>query len=146
MFKCKTIVTIILSAILSLFAFASCKDAAVSATVIEASETLLVVRVDETDGAATLLDAMNALQEEGEISFEIADGMITSVGGKANETDPSMTSGTSWMLYTSDAANANADYGKEYNGATYGSSNYGASQLIVVEDGYYIWAYEAWSF
>lgn len=63
--------------------------------------------------------------------------MVVSINGKTNTTK------SFWMLYTSDAENANREWGKfEYEDSTYGSATLGADALIVKENCIYIWAYQ----
>lgn len=130
----------------SVCGFVACDRGTIQAEVVESSETLVVIKIEKTDGVATLLDAMNDLQETEKISFVIASGMVTSINGKENNT-VSLSEGYSWMLYTSDEANANTTWGTcEYDGKVYGSAAAGANSLKVVQGAYYIWSYDKWSF
>ena len=117
------------------FCAVACSDGSVKATVVSQSETQIVIQIKETDGNATLTDAMEALKEDGKLSFTITGGMVTEINGKAN--------GTSyWMLYTDDSEMTTTEWGVvEYDGKTLGSAIVGADALTVVEDGMYIWAY-----
>ena len=64
--------------------------------------------------------------------------MVVSVNGIANA-DPSY-----WMLYTSDADNANAAWGTaEYKGEKYGSAMFGAEKLKIKNGEIYIWVYQS---
>ena len=56
----------------------------------------VVIAVEKAEENTTLLNYMNALQEKDELSFTIENGMVTSIGDKANTTN------FYWMLYTSD--------------------------------------------
>ena len=80
---------------------------------------------------------MNKLVERGELEFTAADGMVTSIGGKANTTN------SYWMLYTDDAENSNEDWGTaEYEGKTYLSATLGYESLPIKEGCTYIWMYQ----
>ena len=88
---------------------------------------------------STLVDYMNSLKDSKELNFEIADGMVTSINGIKNAADYS----SCWMLYTSDADNANTAWGTvEYKGNTYGSAIYGAESLKIKDGCLYIWVYK----
>ena len=59
---------------------------------------------------------MNYLKDQGELTFEISGGMISSIEGKENPLDYS----SCWMLYTSDKEMSNTEWGTiEYDGKTY---------------------------
>ena len=114
--------------------------------VIKDSDTYIVVKTTEKsmDGATdmTLMDYMSKLKEKGELEFTISDGMITSINGIDNPADYS----SCWMLYTSDADNANAAWGTvEYEGKEYGSAISGAEVLKIKPDQLYIWVFKSFS-
>lgn len=114
--------------------------------VIKDSDTYIVVKTTEQamDGATdmTLMDYMTKLKEKGDLEFTISDGMITSINGIDNPADYS----SCWMLYTSDADNANASWGTiEYEGKEYGSAISGAETLKIKADQLYIWVYKSFS-
>ena len=116
----------------------------VKATVVESSETLLVIRVDKTDGKATLYDAMKYLREEEEIDFESQSStygeMLKSINGKASDEG----SGAYWMSYTSDADFSNAAWGSyHYGDKELGSCSIGMSSLTVKEGCLYVWVYQS---
>ena len=94
----------------------------------------------ETD--MTLMDYMEELKNKGELEFVVKDGMITAINGIENPADYS----SCWMLYTSDADNANASWGTvEYEGKEYGSAISGAETLKIKADQLYIWVYKSFS-
>ena len=63
--------------------------------------------------------------------------MVTEINGRANTTN------SYWMVYTSDEAHANAEWGvMEYEGKEYGSATLGAESLPLAAGGTYIWAYQ----
>ena len=110
--------------------------------VIKESDKHIVITADSErvsiTNDTTLLDYMNSLKQSGELEFEIANGMVVSVNGIANA-DPSY-----WMLYTSDADNANAAWGTaEYKGEKYGSAMFGAEKLKIKNGEIYIWVYQS---
>ena len=106
--------------------------------VIFDSDTTIVIRCEETDGETTLADYMAELKTAGEIEFTIENGMITSINGIENPADYS----SCWMLYTSDADNANSAWGTVlYDGVEYGSAILGAESLKIKADNIYIWVF-----
>ena len=112
--------------------------------VIKDSDTYIVIKTtaQAMDGATdmTLMDYMSKLKDKGDLEFTISDGMITSINGIDNPADYS----SCWMLYTSDADNANASWGTvEYEGKEYGSAISGAETLKIKPDQLYIWVYKS---
>lgn len=100
-------------------------------------ETVYLKVTDKSYAGRTLIEYMEHLRDEGTLTFEIKDGMVTSINGTAN------TLNSYWMLYTDDAENANDEWGKfEHDGKTYGSAVLGASELNVKEGCLYVWAYQ----
>ncbi|MBQ9713792.1 MAG: DUF4430 domain-containing protein [Clostridia bacterium] len=122
------------------FCFAGCKkEGEANATVLSATDTRIVIRIDKTIGDAVLMDAMEELEEKDKLSFTVSEGMITSLNGVENAADYSAC----WMLYTSDGEMANSAWGTlEYEGQTLGSAMVGAEDLIVSEGELYIWLYQ----
>lgn len=110
-------------------------------TLIENSQTRVVISVEETDGKATLLDCMETLKQgENNFTYTMSNGMVTSINGVDNPADFSKC----WMLYTSDAEMANTSWGSlEYNGKTLGSAIVGAEALDVMAGEIYVWEYVA---
>ena len=114
--------------------------------VIKDSETCIVIKPtkDSIGDAAELflIDYMDKLAQEGELTCTISNGMITSINGIENPADFS----SCWMLYTSDAENANAAWGTvEYEGVEYGSAISGAETLKIKADQLYIWVFQSFS-
>lgn len=88
----------------------------------------------------TLLDVMEERKEEGTLTFEVVNGMVTSINGTAN----APTYNPCWMLYTSDddPAASNSAWGTyEYEGQTLASAALGADALIVKAGEIYVWVY-----
>jgi hypothetical protein len=115
------------------------KEGSAKAEIISKTDTQVVIKVNETEGFATLLDAMNFLKEAGKLTFELTGGMVSSIEGKANPADWSAC----WILYTSDTEMSNTEWGTvSYEGNTYGSAIFGAEGLTVSAGEYYIWSYD----
>ncbi len=115
----------------------------------QVTQTLVVMKVTETEENATALSALTKLKNDGLIDFVAIDSQygayITSINGK--EEISSGNSGYSWTLYTSDTEFSSTEFGTvEYNGVTYGQASLGASSLVVKKGHYYIWAYTQWSY
>lgn len=114
--------------------------------VIKQSDTYIVIKASKQQmnitEQTTLVDYMNSLKSDGEIAFELNNGMVCSVNGIANPADWS----SCWMLYTSDVDNANVGWGTiEYNGEIYGSAVFGA-ETLKIKDGYlYIWVFQSFN-
>ncbi len=139
----KKTVSVLLVLVTLTLLLAGCKS---EPLVIKDSDTYIVVKTTEeslngkTD--MLLIDYMSQLKEKGELEFAIKDGMITSINGIDNPADWS----SCWMLYTSDAENANAAWGTvEYEGKEYGSAISGAEALVIKPDQLYIWVFKSFS-
>ena len=99
--------------------------------------TVFITASDKSYNDKTLLEYMNHLQDEGDLTFEIKDGMVTSMNGKSNTTN------SFWMLYTDDSENANEAWGTfEHEGVIYGSAVSGVGELKIKENCKYIWTYQ----
>ncbi len=110
--------------------------------VIKDSDTCIVVKTAEETTDMVLLDYMKTLKDKGKLEFSIENGMITSINGIDNPADYS----SCWMLYTSDADNANAAWGTvEYEGKEYGSAISGAEVLAIKPNQLYIWVYQSFN-
>ena len=138
--KMYALFTLLLTVVMSVCMLVACdKEGSAKAEIVSRTDTMVVIKVNETEGFATLLDAMFYLQEEGELTFELTGGMVSSIEGKANPADWSAC----WMLYTSDAEMSNTEWGTvSYEGNTYGSAILGAEGLTVSAGEYYIWSYD----
>lgn len=107
-------------------------------SVINVSETTIVLAPTSDYVGQTLLSFMQASTLKGLLEFTLTNGMVTAINGKENTADYSK----SWMLYTSDANMANTAWGTvEYQGNIYGSSVKGVTELNIIENGLYIWVY-----
>lgn len=140
------LITTIAVAIACVFSFAACGDE--KPLVVKDSDTCIVITASSKQMSitenTTLLDYMNSLKNDNKIEFTTSGSgemiMVASIYDKENAADYSEC----WMLYTSDADNANSAWGTvEYNGNVYGSAVLGAASLKVKEDCLYIWVYKA---
>lgn len=136
------IITITLSVIV--FSFFGCSSK--EPLVIKESDTYIVITVSneqmDITNTTTLVDYMNSLKDDGQLTFEINNGMVSSVNGIDNPSDWS----SCWMIYTNDTDNANSAWGTiEYNGNIYGSAILGAESLIVKDGCIYIWVFQAFN-
>lgn len=126
---------LILTLLFTVFVFVGCKKDPV---VLDGE--YIVITADEDAEGKTLLAYMNDLKAEERLSFELVNGMVTSINSKANAADFS----SCWMLYTSDSENANEAWGiVEYEGKNYGSATLGAESLPVKSGAIYIWWYQS---
>ncbi|MBO5324525.1 MAG: hypothetical protein J6A88_10615 [Oscillospiraceae bacterium] len=112
--------------------------------VIKDSDTYIVIKTtQEAIGGKEdmlLIEYMQMLKEDGQLEFEVENGMITSINGIENPADFS----SCWMLYTSDETLSNAGWGVvEYEGKQYGSAVSGAETLQIKADQLYIWVYKS---
>ena len=138
--KIYLLLTFLLTLTMSVFAFVSCKEEGeAKAEVVSKADIMVVIKVNETEGFATLLDAMTYLKNEGELNFEITGGMVSSIEGKANPADWSKC----WMLFTSDAEMSNTALEISWKGETYGSAVVGAGALDVIAGATYVWYYKS---
>ena len=88
--KFVSLISLVLAAF-ALLALAGCHTSSVTA-----DEDVVVIRASAEQDGMTLLAVMEELQEEGELSFTVSDGMITELNGTKQ------TPSSYWMLYTSD--------------------------------------------
>lgn len=120
--------------VICIFCFSACRKP------VKLDGDYVVIAVEEGKGGVTLLSYMQDLQEEGELAFTVENGMVTSIAGKANDSDYNPC----WMLYTSDTENANDAWGVvEYDGKRYGSAVVGVETLLVKAGETYIWWYQS---
>ncbi len=110
-------------------------------TLVESTQTRVVISVSDPGLNCTLLDCMEILRQsqDTDFTFTFFNGMITSINGVENPADWSYC----WMLYTSDEEMANTAWGTTgYEGKTLGSAIVGASELDVIAGGVYVWSYD----
>ena len=109
-------------------------------TIVKSNGTRVEICVSDLgDAEWTLIDVMEKAKLEGELTYEISGGMVTSVEGTANAADFS----SCWMLYTTDEEMSNTEWGTITVGEkTLGSAIVGAEALPVVEGELYVWDYQ----
>ena len=107
--------------------------------VLSAEDTHLLITAD-ADASGTLMDLMQEKAAEGEFTYTVADGMITSINGIEN---PAVWS-YCWMIYTTDSEFSVVAYGQyKLNGTVYTSAAVGAEVLPVKGGEKYLWVYVA---
>lgn len=134
--------TLLLAFVVSTCIFVGCQkdEGNIKALVLQTTENMVVIQVNEVEGEVTLLSVMENLQKDGKMEFCISSGMVTEINSKTNAMDFS----SCWMLYTSDIELSNAGWGTvSYEGQDYGSAIVGAETLTVISGGYYIWSYQS---
>jgi len=115
------------------------EDKAVALHIYSQTDTSVVLYVENAEANSVLLDAMYTLQEEGKISFQMQNGMLTELNGKKNTADWSQV----WMLYTSDVEFSNTAWGSyPLEDMTLGSAIVGAESLPIKAGEYYVWSYQ----
>lgn len=130
--KFVTLISLVLAA-LALLVLAGCHKSSVTT-----EEDVVVIRVSAEQDGMALLAVMEELQEAGELSFTVSDGMITELNGTKQ------TLSSYWMLYTNDQENANEQWGThEYEGEVLGSATLGAEELAVKAGCVYLWSFES---
>ncbi len=106
----------------------------------EPSDADVIMTVSATEfniEGKTLKDYMDYLVDKGELTYTIADGMITTINGTKNGLN------SYWMLYTDDTENSNNAWGTyEVNGKTYASASVGVNLLALKDGCTYIFTYQ----
>lgn len=134
---------ILIAAIAIIFCiFTACGQSSAAAKVVFSDETSVVIECTEDGG--TLEDALSALSEAGELSYEGSQSeyglYITGVNGRTADE----AAGEYWAIYTTlgeadGVVYSSADYGTyEYDGKTCASASYGASGLPMVKGKIYV--------
>ncbi len=102
--------------------------------------TMVEIKVLTLEGQCTLMDVMEKAKQAGDLSFEVSNGMVTSINGVANPADWSKC----WILFTSDAEMSNTAWGTiTYNDVTLGSAVVGADALDILAGETYVWSYQS---
>ena len=119
----------------------SASNGTLRASVVQSEEGFVVIKVDSVEGEVTLVQVMDYLQDEGELSFVIgSDGMVNEINGQVNNT---VIWTPFWYLYTSDEEMSNTQWGTaSYGDIVCGSAMFGAESLTVLSGAYYIWEYK----
>ena len=140
--KLTTFITILLVLCISLFAITGCdsEKSDVKAQILSSTQTTVVIKITQTDGKATLLDVMEYLKEQNQLTYQKdAQNMIKAINGSQAEAN------SFWALYTSDSEMANAEWGTfDYQGQILGSAIFGANDLIVLNGCIYVWDLTTW--
>ena len=135
--KLTTFITILLVLCISLFAITGCdgEKSDVKAQILSSTQTTVVIKITQTDGNATLLDAMEYLKEQNQLTYQKdAQNMIKAINGSQAGAN------SFWALYTSDSEMANAEWGTfDYQGQILASAIVGANDLEVIQNGVYVW-------
>ena len=120
---------LVIVTIFSLSTLVSCKK--------EVEPVVITISQEASVQGLTLLEYMSQMEENGELSFTIENGMVTEINGTKNGTN------SYWMVYTNDAENSNTAWGTyEYNQEIFGSAILGAESLQIKAGCTYIWLYQ----
>ena len=135
--KMKVVLSLIIC-ILMLFSFACVNTDTVPAV----DGDYVILTAAESEDCANLLDYMNKINgSESLKSFEISNGMITTINGKK------ASGNVYWMLFTDDAEYSNEQWGSiEVGGVIYYSATLGAESLPVKAGATYVWYAQEFSF
>ncbi len=126
--------------VFSAILFCGCTSGNAKASILEKTDTMVVIKVEKVEEETTLLGVMETLKEKGKLDFKVVNGMITEINGVENPADFS----SCWMLYTSDSELSSTEWGTvEYDGKTLGGAIVGAQSLTVKEDAYYVWSFQS---
>ena len=147
-------VTFMLAMITLAIAFVACTNGGETKAKLEsATETQIVMLIEETDGKANAFDALKSLRDQDLLSFDYTTSQygsyITSINGKAEavtESTANSSKGYSWMLYTSDMSNAYESDTITVGDTICGSAAMGASTLKVKEGAFYVWVYKEYNY
>ena len=139
----KKIVALLLCVILACAFFCGCGGKNTETAESDKKNVLtpycLLTPTDDYEGQ-TLSEFMSFAKQREILDYNLDNGMVTSLNGIDNAADYS----SCWMLYTDDAANSNDAWGTvEYNGKTYASASFGATELVIAKGCVYIWVYTA---
>ena len=124
------------------FVLSACGNNDADATLLESSETLVVIQASTTNGS--MQDAMAKFKEEGKLTYEGSESeygfYLTSVNGYT----PDASKNEFWAVYTTlgeygGVTYSSAEYGTyDYQGTPCASASYGISGLPMVEGYLYI--------
>ena len=124
------------------FVLSACGNNDADATLLESSETLVVIQANTTNGS--MQDAMAKFKEEGKLTYEGSESeygfYLTSVNGYT----PDASKNEFWAVYTTlgeygGVTYSSAEYGTyDYQGTPCASASYGISGLPMVEGYLYI--------
>ena len=124
------------------FVLSACGNNDADATLLESSETLVVIQANTTNGS--MQDAMAKFKEEGKLTYEGSESeygfYLTSVNGYT----PDASKNEFWAVYTTlgeygGVTYSSAEYGTyDYQGTSCASASYGITGLPMVEGYLYI--------
>ena len=124
------------------FVLSACGGNDADATLLESSETLVVIQANTTSGS--MQDAMSKFKEEGKLTYEGSESeygfYLTSVNGYT----PDASKNEFWAVYTTlgeygGVSYSSAEYGTyDYKGTSCASASYGITGLPMVEGYLYI--------
>ena len=124
------------------FVLSACGNNDADATLLESSETLVVIQANTTNGS--MQDAMAKFKEEGKLTYEGSESeygfYLTSVNGYT----PDASKNEFWAVYTTlgeygGVSYSSAEYGTyDYKDTSCASASYGITGLPMVEGYLYI--------
>ncbi len=134
----KSIIALLIMVVLSVFSIGCVGNMeAVIGRIEEQTETMVVIRIEESTKKATLKLVMDDLKKSEELQFEMKDGMIFSVNGKAQEGE------YYWMIFTSDKEMSSSAFGTfSYLGKDLYSAIVGVKDLPVTKGEIYVLSYQ----
>lgn len=142
--KMQSFFSILLAVTLSAILFVACQksDGTTKAEVVQSTESVVVIRVDEVEGEASLYDVMCELKESGKFDFVSEDSAfgqsIVSINGVENPADWS----SYWASYTTDSENGNTEQAKSIDGVNWYYAMLGISSLKVKAGASYMFRFE----
>lgn len=151
--KTSSLFTLLLAVIVLFFSFVACdkERGNVSANVVDATETLVVIKIDEVDGDVSVLDVLKVLEKENALTFDSKEGAfgayIVSVNGKTEISG--LTEGYSWLVYTSDRTDGVANTEGApliWNEQEYYLTVFGISSTQVRAGEYYLLSFDGWTY
>jgi hypothetical protein len=98
----------------------------------------------EITSETTLLDYMKALEDKEELTYKTTESTYGAFITEINDKTAGISQ--SWMIYTDDSENSNAEYGTlPYNETVYNSASLGVSSLIIKEGKTYIFVLQTFN-
>ena len=142
--KTRKFLVLALVLVLAVLALFACNTKEKEPMVLTEADNFIVLKPTNDYAGKSLIEFMNSAKANGEFDFTYEESqygaMIKTINGFGDPTDNTKA----WLLYTNDEANSTTAYGTiEYQEKVYASATVGASSLIVIENGLYIWVYKA---
>ena len=134
----------LVAAVCMLFSFGCGQEkGTATVTLVQSEEKTVILTVSDVQGKFTLLNCLQSLASDGSLVYEMNGTMLNEIGGLKNDD----STYSYWMIYTTDAANANEAWGTFlYNGENLGSAIKGVNELQVKDGCVYVFSYETMSF